>query len=316
MNILGIETSNLYPSVAISKNGIEIFAKKDYRQNSQAENLIPLIEEALEKTRLQYSDLDFVAASVGPGSFTGIRIGVAAARAIAISVPSVKTICVNNFETINFRIGQQVTKYDVAISCINAYRGEVYMQFFCKEGTAICHPSLEKIEAAATKINVLKGKIAISGSGINKLFLPNNFGENTPEYIATKNSAELAALTYLNRNALNIPNDHSLSRIDRISSRSIGTEQILQKIPVAKYASSNKSLEDFDPQILSALGPEAIHGPQTNGLVILPRFVNPDARIVCRVAREKVLSGLYNQNLDPLYIREPDAKVNYTNPYK
>ena len=80
--ILAFDVSNNSCSVAISA-GQEILAyREDLRPSMQAEILILLIERALQSINYDYKDIDYLALTNGPGSFTGIRIGLATAEGI------------------------------------------------------------------------------------------------------------------------------------------------------------------------------------------------------------------------------------------
>jgi len=83
MFILGIETTGANCSVALldSKGNITEISSKEVLNHLQT--LTPMIEELLTKCKLQLGDIDAIATSVGPGSFTGIRIGVSTARALS-----------------------------------------------------------------------------------------------------------------------------------------------------------------------------------------------------------------------------------------
>ena len=84
-NILHLETTTLNCGVAIFC-GSEVIASKSIREEgySHAENIMPFIEEVLKSSGLSKSDLDAVSVSGGPGSYTGLRIGVATAKAFAM----------------------------------------------------------------------------------------------------------------------------------------------------------------------------------------------------------------------------------------
>jgi tRNA threonylcarbamoyladenosine biosynthesis protein TsaB len=177
MYILGFDTSNAYSSVAISKGSEIIYAKKDYDPNTQAERLILLIEEALNATSLNYEKLDYLSVCAGPGSFTGIRIALSAAKGILLACKKIKPICINNFETINFRIRQQILEYDFAVTTVNAFREELYLQIFSKkekESEALQLSIQESVKLIESKI----GKIVVAGSGVEKIY---NFSEKFKE---------------------------------------------------------------------------------------------------------------------------------------
>jgi tRNA threonylcarbamoyladenosine biosynthesis protein TsaB len=102
MKLLAIETTGPYASVAVSDEKREITEIRSEKKLSHLQSLIPMTEELLDKCRLQIGDLTHIAASEGPGSFTGIRIGLATARALAqsldlpvIAVPTLQTFIWN-----------------------------------------------------------------------------------------------------------------------------------------------------------------------------------------------------------------------------
>jgi len=168
MFILGIDTSNAYCSVAISSGDEILWAYKDRHQNVQAEKLISIIEQGLRYLDIKYQDLDYIGACIGPGSFTGIRIGLAASNGFSVALDKLKTISVSNFETINFRIKQQYRGFDHAISVVNAYRNQLYIQVFSKKN--ISEAGIYDLEDAKKLISSLDGIVVIAGSGCEKLY--------------------------------------------------------------------------------------------------------------------------------------------------
>lgn len=98
LNILAIETTGAEASVAfISENG-NVFEESSKERLNHLQNLMPMIDKLLIKCKLTIDDISHIAVSEGPGSFTGIRIGVSSARALAqclgvetIGVPTLKT---------------------------------------------------------------------------------------------------------------------------------------------------------------------------------------------------------------------------------
>ena len=83
MNILGIETSSSWGSVAVVKDDRIVFASYLDIKVTHSERLLPQIDTALKSSSMQISDLDIIAISNGPGSFTGLRIGLAAAKGLS-----------------------------------------------------------------------------------------------------------------------------------------------------------------------------------------------------------------------------------------
>ncbi len=134
MSILGIETTGKYPSVALLKrdikgepkfddiiedetNYLEIIESKD--EMNSLRDLTAILEEILNKTNQKMSDLKGVAVSVGAGSFTGIRIGVATARAIAQSL-DIPCFSVETLKSFSFLTSDE----RVDLSCENFSKGQ------------------------------------------------------------------------------------------------------------------------------------------------------------------------------------------------
>lgn len=105
MLILAIETTGHFASVAVLKEvdgKYEIFEKQGDKKLSHLQKLIPLIDELLSESELSIDNVSHLAVSQGPGSFTGIRIGMATAKALGqaldlplVSVPSLKALARN-----------------------------------------------------------------------------------------------------------------------------------------------------------------------------------------------------------------------------
>lgn len=126
--ILHIETSTNVCSVAVSENGACIFNKEDHSGPNHAERLGSFVDEALSFTDNHAIPFDAVAVSCGPGSYTGLRIGVSMAKGVCyarnlrlISVPTLELMCVP-------LLLQHEIIEDDALLCpmIDARRMEVY----------------------------------------------------------------------------------------------------------------------------------------------------------------------------------------------
>lgn len=102
MNILAIETTGPLASVAVINEKKDIWEEHSDRKLSHLQNLVPMVGNLLKNCELQINDVTHIAVSEGPGSFTGIRIGMATAKALAqamnlpvISVPTLKSFAWN-----------------------------------------------------------------------------------------------------------------------------------------------------------------------------------------------------------------------------
>ncbi len=125
--ILNIETTTKNCSVSISNNGRSLYCKESATQGySHAEFLHQFIQECLNKTNLCFSDLDAVAVSQGPGSYTGLRIGVSAAKGLCF-VLQIPLIAI---DTLTILAMQKKIEKGLIIPMIDARRMEVYSAVF------------------------------------------------------------------------------------------------------------------------------------------------------------------------------------------
>ena len=83
MKILAIDTSSDICGVALLEDAILIDDNSLKNGKTHSENLMPLIDEILKRNKISLGDINLIACVVGPGSFTGIRIGVSTVKAIA-----------------------------------------------------------------------------------------------------------------------------------------------------------------------------------------------------------------------------------------
>lgn len=98
MNILAIETTGALASVALIDETGQVSMETSDQKMNHLQHLMPMVDQILSKRGLEINDLTYIAVSEGPGSFTGIRIGVSSARALAqalgletIGVPTLKS---------------------------------------------------------------------------------------------------------------------------------------------------------------------------------------------------------------------------------
>ncbi|KJW04160.1 tRNA (adenosine(37)-N6)-threonylcarbamoyltransferase complex dimerization subunit type 1 TsaB [Rickettsia argasii] len=169
MKILAFDTANNTASVAISENENILACIEELCPSMQAENLMPMIEDVMKSAKCSYDDLDYLAVTNGPGSFTGIRIGLASAKGILFSKENITAVAVSNFEYAYFRAITQVKDYDKIYVFLNAYRSQLYMQVFHKSGQ-IEEPLLIDFEYAIKLLTNEKGNIVCCGSGLEFIY--------------------------------------------------------------------------------------------------------------------------------------------------
>ena len=101
MKILAIDTSSKVCSVAITEDDKTITSLHNDDEKTHSVKLMPMIDEAFKKTHLTLDDINLIACGLGPGSFTGVRIGIATAKAFIDSkhIPAVRCFFIRMFST-------------------------------------------------------------------------------------------------------------------------------------------------------------------------------------------------------------------------
>jgi tRNA threonylcarbamoyl adenosine modification protein YeaZ len=130
MNILAFDTTHGYCSVAIATDHKPILSTRIEETSRQAELLIPTIESLLTTSGLHYSDLDVLAVTTGPGSFTGVRIGLAAAQGLILST-SMRFFGVSGLQAVAWHAkkSEVILQSDIYV-ILDARRDEVFVQGF------------------------------------------------------------------------------------------------------------------------------------------------------------------------------------------
>ncbi len=125
--ILNIETATKNCSVSIAKNGETVLCKEIAEEGySHAEKLHVFIEEAIAESGISVQDLNAIAVSQGPGSYTGLRIGVSAAKGLCFAL-NIPLIAVDTLQTLASKANVSDGKI---IPMLDARRMEVYSEIF------------------------------------------------------------------------------------------------------------------------------------------------------------------------------------------
>lgn len=175
MKILHLETSSKNCSVAISDGKELLCLCEELSDNyKQSESLHTFVEWALEGANITLRNLDAVSLGMGPGSYTGLRIGASAAKGFCFGL-QIPLIAVNSLETmIKPFLG---TDYDLIIPMVDARRMEVYTAIYDGQSGKEEQPTSALVLDEFTLNNLSDKKILIVGDGAAKakdiLNLPN-----------------------------------------------------------------------------------------------------------------------------------------------
>ncbi|SDW35927.1 tRNA threonylcarbamoyladenosine biosynthesis protein TsaB [Lutibacter oricola] len=162
--ILNIETATKNCSVSVAENGKTI-ALKEYNDGgySHAEKLHKFIKEVCEQSNIELSQLAAVAVSKGPGSYTGLRIGVSAAKGLCFAL-NLPLISIHTLEALANTIE---TENKVVIPLLDARRMEVYCAIF-KNGKTVEKVSAKIIDENSFSEYLVESKVYFVGDGAEK----------------------------------------------------------------------------------------------------------------------------------------------------
>lgn len=164
MRILGIETATRAASVAVVFDGKILAENVRESPQSFSETLLPQVEEVI-KASGAFESLDAVAVSIGPGSFTGLRIGLATAKALAyawgIKIIGVPTLRASAY---NFPAAK-------VLPLIDAQKNRAYCQLF-DNFVPLSNLEVKPIEEAVVELEKIDGEIFLCGDVLHKIKIP------------------------------------------------------------------------------------------------------------------------------------------------
>lgn len=176
MKILGIDSSGLVASAAIAdeKNIIAEFTVNNKQTHSQT--LLPMIEKVVDMSGIELEQIDAIAIAAGPGSFTGLRIGLATAKGIGLALKK-PVVSVPTLEGLAYR----VSVFDGIICPImDARRNQVYTGIYkMDKGNLVClseqkavdiHEIMEELEKYDEKVIFLGDGVEVQRETIEKEF--------------------------------------------------------------------------------------------------------------------------------------------------
>ncbi|MBW2938652.1 tRNA (adenosine(37)-N6)-threonylcarbamoyltransferase complex dimerization subunit type 1 TsaB [Aureisphaera sp. CAU 1614] len=163
--ILCLETATTNCSVALSENGSVIaFREDNSKEYSHAERLHVFIEEALEEANINLNDISAIAISKGPGSYTGLRIGVSSAKGLSYSLDK-PLISIPTLQSLVMQVKDQT---DYIIPMLDARRMEVYASVYNGKKQEIRNTKAEVLNENSFSEYLEKGTVTFIGNGVVK----------------------------------------------------------------------------------------------------------------------------------------------------
>lgn len=161
MRILALDCAIESCSVALWHDGAVLAGRRHDRPRGHAEVLVPLIQETLAEAGVDWPDLDRLAVTVGPGSFTGLRIGLATARGLALASGR-PLVGVTTLAALAHGHG-------ACVAVLEARRGELFWQPFGADGRPLAAAAALDPASAAGRTRALDPTPRLIGSGAGRL---------------------------------------------------------------------------------------------------------------------------------------------------
>jgi len=139
MNILAINTAFSESYVSVLSNNKKVYRQMD-SSLKQSENILGIIDNVLNDVNIKVKDISSIACVVGPGSFTGIRIGASIAKGFASAFNHINRICINSLDLLAYTYSKQA-KGDFSV-VLNALSGNLFVCNYNASGERLCEPFL------------------------------------------------------------------------------------------------------------------------------------------------------------------------------
>jgi len=167
VNLLAIDTCLNACSVALDRDGESLAHASEPMQRGHQERLAGMTAEVMAAAGLAFADLDRIGVTVGPGSFTGLRVGLAFAKGLALALDR-PCVGVGSLEALWRSLEPETASGPVA-AVIDAGRGRVYLQVF--DGAPLGAPDIVEIEQALARLaeTCPHGELVLTGPGAGLL---------------------------------------------------------------------------------------------------------------------------------------------------
>lgn len=164
--ILALDTATPATVVGVAADDGTLLAERRHdpepgEKPGHTRQLLPLAQEALTAAGAQWSDVTRIGAGVGPGTFTGIRIGVATARALAQGL-NAETVAIHTLRALTLNVPRD---HDNVLAVLDARRGEAFVAAWDRDGTPILEPAAWRPERLAEVPDLARGPWQAVGDG-------------------------------------------------------------------------------------------------------------------------------------------------------
>ncbi len=166
MRILALDTALAACSAAVWRDGEILARRMETMARGQSEALMPMVIAAVAEAGVAFSELDRLAVTVGPGSFTGLRIGLAAARGMALAL-GLPVVGVTTLEAVAYGVEAEARAGRSLLVALDAGRADLYLQIFgadLSENTPV-----SAALPGAVPAMLPEGPLVVAGNGAARL---------------------------------------------------------------------------------------------------------------------------------------------------
>ncbi len=201
MKIIGIESASMTASVAIVDDEVILAEYTINHKKTHSQTLLPMLDEIVRMTELDLQDVDAIAISGGPGSFTGLRIGSATAKGLGLALDK-PLIHIPTLEAMAYNFcGTE----KLVCPMLDARRGQVFTAVYRVDGklpVAVMEPAVLDLEELLAELQKLGEKVIFLGDGV-KVLKEKGLGSHAlscqvaPPHLSRERAAAVAALGLL-----------------------------------------------------------------------------------------------------------------------
>lgn len=166
MLILALDTAMAACSVAVWRDGTTLAARREEMARGQAEALVPMIRDVMAEAGVAWAELDRVAVTIGPGSFTGLRVGLATARALTVAAGT-PVVGVTTTEALAAAVNPALRAGRRVLAAVDSKRDDLFLQWFDADLAPLGPPC--SAEPQAVRAQLAEGPAVIVGDAAELL---------------------------------------------------------------------------------------------------------------------------------------------------
>ncbi len=191
--VLALASAGLGCSVVVASGETVLGAESDTAMHGQAEKLLPMVDSVMRRAGLPASALHIIAVTVGPGSFTGIRIGLATARGIAHATGA-RVIGVTGFEAVAAGLAGSSPGAGFILVALESRREDLYVQLFDHERVALEDPTATMPAALNERLSGIIGAAPLLVAGDAAQRAASNLSQRPDTMVAAGSAPDAAGV--------------------------------------------------------------------------------------------------------------------------